>query len=119
MNASPDLPDAGAYAKVTYPKTGDEEEAKGQLIYLKPFIPTYVPADVLAYWAPHPSFPHETTADQFFTESQFESYRHLGEFIAGRSITAGKALSDWIAAASAAAEAANKSALEAKSAKKA
>ncbi|HEV8435710.1 MAG TPA: hypothetical protein VGR95_20030, partial [Thermoanaerobaculia bacterium] len=27
----------------------------------------------------HDSFPHETTADQFFSESQFESYRALGE----------------------------------------
>ena len=24
------------------------------------------------------TFPHESTADQFFTESQFESYRSLG-----------------------------------------
>jgi len=28
----------------------------------------------------HASFPHETTADQFFSESQFESYRALGRF---------------------------------------
>jgi hypothetical protein len=28
----------------------------------------------------HPEFPHESTADQWFTESQFESYRRLGEF---------------------------------------
>ncbi len=30
----------------------------------------------------HPSFPHESTANQFFSESQFESYRELGEHIA-------------------------------------
>jgi hypothetical protein len=26
----------------------------------------------------HPDFPHESTADQWFSESQFESYRRLG-----------------------------------------
>ncbi len=26
----------------------------------------------------HPSFPHESTADQSFEEDQFESYRSLG-----------------------------------------
>jgi hypothetical protein len=29
-------------------------------------------------------FPHEPTADQFFTESQFESYRILGSHILER-----------------------------------
>ena len=36
------------------------------------------PDDVLAYRRMHPDFPHDPTADQFFTESQFESYRALG-----------------------------------------
>jgi hypothetical protein len=29
----------------------------------------------------HPHFPHETTADQFFDEAQFEAYRALGYHI--------------------------------------
>jgi hypothetical protein len=29
----------------------------------------------------HPTFPHQTTADQWFDELQFESYRALGEYI--------------------------------------
>src|SRR4029450_5341387 len=33
---------------------------------------------IVAYAAGHPAFPHETTGDQFFSESQFESYRTLG-----------------------------------------
>ena len=37
--------------------------------------------DVLSYRAAHPTFPHETTADQWFTEAQTESYRKLGSFI--------------------------------------
>jgi hypothetical protein len=33
---------------------------------------------VANYAASHPEFPHETTADQWFSESQLESYRALG-----------------------------------------
>ncbi|HSB26579.1 MAG TPA: hypothetical protein VLE19_01930, partial [Pyrinomonadaceae bacterium] len=29
----------------------------------------------------HPTFPHQSTADQFFDEPQFESYRILGSHI--------------------------------------
>jgi hypothetical protein len=36
---------------------------------------------VIGYAQRHPSFPHESTADQFFNEAQFESYRHLGRAI--------------------------------------
>jgi hypothetical protein len=28
----------------------------------------------------NPTFPHESMADQFFSESQFESYRMLGAY---------------------------------------
>ncbi len=33
---------------------------------------------MLNYAAQNPSFPHQSTADQWFDESQFESYRRLG-----------------------------------------
>ena len=33
---------------------------------------------VRSYAMAHPAFPHESTMDQFFSESQFESYRALG-----------------------------------------
>ena len=47
----------------------------GRLLYLKPsFLPT-IPADVRSYGAEHKAFPHESTLDQWFSESQFESYR--------------------------------------------
>jgi hypothetical protein len=36
------------------------------------------PPDVSNYAAAHPEFPHETTTDQWFSESQLESYRLLG-----------------------------------------
>jgi hypothetical protein len=56
---------------------------RGTLIYIKPSLceGCQEPDDVLAYAKREPTFPHQTTADQFFDESQFESYRRLGLYI--------------------------------------
>ncbi len=56
-------------------------DQKGWLLYLKSSLTGDEPEDVTQYHAVHADFPHETTADQFFTESQFESYRRLGQHI--------------------------------------
>jgi hypothetical protein len=40
-----------------------------------------LPSDVWRYSDQHSTFPHQTTADQWFDELQFESYRALGEYI--------------------------------------
>jgi hypothetical protein len=37
--------------------------------------------DVRSYAADHPAFPHESTTDQWFSESQLEAYRALGAHI--------------------------------------
>ena len=50
-------------------------------IYLKASISGDEDVGVAQYRSVHPSFPHETTADQFFSEDQFESYRRLGQHI--------------------------------------
>jgi hypothetical protein len=52
----------------------------GTLIYIKPglYSEEYFPKDVYNYATSSAEFPHESTADQFFSESQFESYRALG-----------------------------------------
>jgi Patatin-like phospholipase len=57
----------------------------GYLVYLKASITGDEDASVAQYRASHPSFPHETTADQFFSEDQFESYRKLGLHVVKRS----------------------------------
>jgi hypothetical protein len=44
---------------------------------------------IAQYKSRHPTFPHETTADQFFDEKQFESYRSLGHLVAKRALTIG------------------------------
>jgi hypothetical protein len=59
----------------------DQGTSDGILVYLKPSLTGNEPVDVLEYAAHHPQFPHEPTADQFFDEAQFESYRRLGEHI--------------------------------------
>jgi hypothetical protein len=53
----------------------------GLLLYIKPAVYGNEPQDVLEYKRSHPTFPHQTTADQFFDEPQFESYRILGSHI--------------------------------------
>jgi hypothetical protein len=57
----------------------DGEGTDGQLIYIKPMVLGDEPPDVLSYHTAHPTFPHESTADQWFDESQTESYRTLGQ----------------------------------------
>jgi hypothetical protein len=50
----------------------------GYILYVKPAYHGDEGAGIRSYKAANPTFPHETTVDQFFTESQFESYRSLG-----------------------------------------
>jgi len=50
----------------------------GTLLYIKASLTGDEPKDVLQYASTSATFPHQTTADQWFTESQFESYRALG-----------------------------------------
>jgi hypothetical protein len=52
-----------AVGTINYGKSKEEE---GYLLYIED------------YMARNPDFPHETTADQFFDEAQFEAYRALG-----------------------------------------
>jgi hypothetical protein len=60
-------------------------DKNGVLFYIKTTMTGKEPEDLLAYRRSSPSFPDETTANQFFNEDQFESYRKLGE-IAGKEV---------------------------------
>jgi hypothetical protein len=64
-------------------KNVDGGTAIGHLLYIKPAVYDDCPADVRNYRKTNESFPHESTADQFFSESQFESYRSLGRHTIG------------------------------------
>jgi hypothetical protein len=59
----------------------DGKVQDGLLIYIKPAVYGGEPGDVLEYKKSHPTFPHQSTADQFFDEPQFESYRILGSHV--------------------------------------
>ncbi len=58
--------------------TDPDEDYDGVLIYIKPSLNGGEPADVLNYHQSDNAFPQDTIADQWFSESQFESYRMLG-----------------------------------------
>ena len=76
-----------AVGRITYP-----DAPPGTLIYVKPRLTGAEPADLLNYKRTHAYFPHDTTSDQWFDESQFESYRKLGHWI-GRAVLEGPLLS--------------------------
>ena len=74
------VPAAGGSAKEA--GGGDPADlVDGWLLYLKPALNGTEPADVFHYAKLHPDFPHEPTGNQFYSESQFESYRALGSWI--------------------------------------
>jgi len=78
-------PASYAVGDIEYPECKDGVPRTGKLVYIKAgYHGSTEPADVRNYALAHPAFPHETTANQFFTESQFESYRALGEHIIRR-----------------------------------
>ncbi len=58
---------------------GDKSRAfDSHMIWLKPRCFEGLPLDVTAYARANPTFPHQSTIDQFFEEQQWESYRRLG-----------------------------------------
>ncbi len=59
----------------------DPRAPVGTIVYLKASLTGDEPTDVLGYGSANPTFPHQSTADQWFDEMQFESYRALGEHI--------------------------------------
>ncbi len=77
-----------AVGEIHYPplNLGDAEEI-GYLIYVKMTMDGTEPPDLQSYKIRNSEFPHESTIDQFFSESQFESYRHLGYIVASEFFT--------------------------------
>jgi hypothetical protein len=70
------------YSAIDMPPDCNPDDYDGVLVYLKPAVyGTIEPRDVINYSNLSPTFPQESSADQFFSESQFESYRALGSWI--------------------------------------
>lgn len=80
---------------IRYPERSSKRaEEQGTILYIKSSLtgqqPTFgncvdlppEPADIVNHKLCHVAFPHDTTANQWFDEQTFESYRHLGLHIA-------------------------------------
>jgi Patatin-like phospholipase len=81
-----------AVGRICYSRK-DTNGVDGVLIYLKPNVYGGEPADVFNYARSNRAFPHESTGDQMYSESQFESYRALGYHIV-QTICKGGQVSD-------------------------
>jgi hypothetical protein len=64
-----------------FQSVGGAGAVQGKLLWIKPTVMQNDPVDVRQYKLENPAFPQQTTADQFFDEAQFESYRALGYHI--------------------------------------
>jgi Patatin-like phospholipase len=69
--------------KITFP---DQQRSKGTLYYSRLVMPPKAPADVVAYQARDPRFPHDPTTDQLYTDQRFEAYRCLGAVAAAAAL---------------------------------
>jgi hypothetical protein len=60
-------------------KHDDSKRYEGTILFLKTSITGKETADILHHRLAYPDFPQDTTLNQWFSESQFESYRRLGQ----------------------------------------
>lgn len=64
---------------VHYDAVDGREARPGRILYFKAVMTGDEETDVRHYAGLNPQFPQEPTSDQFFNETQFESYRKLGQ----------------------------------------
>jgi hypothetical protein len=76
--------------RLGWPEPGDKDRRRGTIVWIKPSLLDSDPADVLQYALENCTFPQQTTADQWFDEAQFESYRRLGWASAGVTLADAK-----------------------------
>ena len=94
-----------AVGLIRYPPNSQGVRPVGYLVYLKNSLTGDEPEPVLNYKSNNPTFPHESTADQFFDDAQFESYRALGVHIAEHACAqwaSSPEFAAWLAVSSAA-----------------
>ena len=89
-SASDTLKTSGHYCAighVRYSVVDGADAPDGVIVYIKPACYGDEPRDIYEYFKRSETFPHESTEDQFFSESQFESYRMLGAYTMERLCT--------------------------------
>jgi hypothetical protein len=68
--------------RIFYPQRPDQASREiGYLLYIKLSLTGNEGEYLRRYKLDEPAFPHHSTADQFFSETQFEAYRSLGEHV--------------------------------------
>ncbi|WP_205736538.1 patatin-like phospholipase family protein [Achromobacter mucicolens] len=78
--ASPDSHACLALARVEYIPSGKV----GYMVIVKPNMCHGASVDLVNFKADNPLFPQEPTTDQFFSETQWESYFQLGQSLGGK-----------------------------------
>lgn len=89
LDTAPLVPDSEGFSETAW-VIGDlsyEDGTKGKFIYIKSAMLKRLSPDIVGYKHENPTFPDQTTADQFFDEYQFEAYRELGFQITHRMLT--------------------------------
>jgi hypothetical protein len=76
-----------AIGRIAYSVVDGPNAPDGVIVYIKPAFYGYEPRDIFAYARTSETFPHESTTDQSFSKTQFESYRMLGEYAMERLCT--------------------------------
>jgi hypothetical protein len=85
-----------AIGAIDYVSADGPGAENGVILYIKPAYhgtSNVEGAGVRSYADANPTFPHEPTADEWFSESQFESYRSLALDIAGTMMAGEKIFS--------------------------
>lgn len=67
-----------AIGRIRYAVVDGADVPDGTILYLKATLSGDEPVDVRNFACSDPTFPHDSTANQFFDEARFESYRTLG-----------------------------------------
>lgn len=79
-------PDSSAYLALAKIQYAGESPSEGILILVKPNMCSGLSVDLVNFWEQNKTFPQQTTADQFFSEAQWESYFLLG-YEQGKGLT--------------------------------
>ena len=77
---------------IRYPAPGqaraDEPFETGRLVVVKTGLTADMPYPVHSYAVGHPTFPRDTTADQWFDVGQFDAYQAVGGYLGDQAVKA-------------------------------
>jgi hypothetical protein len=68
----------GVIARVLYPRDGRAGPSEGYLVLMKSNVTRREPLQLLSFYQLNEDFPHDSSADQFYSADRFESYVQLG-----------------------------------------